>query len=204
MKKEEGAATARDALEQVKRVVKCVRNVENLLSGTTDTAPTNTAVKQEIKEEDTRDSRSPSPGQMAKVPHLTFERVKKRKSSTRISITRSVTPRTLERSLGLERTTSMMETEAMLVVAKDEEMPNQDQDPDEVVYVATKGRVEAPSIPQPDTKPTIKSGLKPKPKKHSRPSFPPREGPDHTRPLAKSTPMKRLRPHTFRLSDLGR
>jgi len=139
-------------------------------------------IKEEVKRE-TRDSRSPSPNQLAKTRQRIF--TKRPQSSSRISLNRSITPKA-PAPLGSGVTTSMAETEAILTIPKDE-APSSDPIPR-----ADRKRMEGEA----------KAILDPtKPKKRPRPSFPPREGPDYTRPLPHAPP-KKLK--TFGLGDLKR
>jgi hypothetical protein len=181
-KRENEAVLAKQALAYTSRVIGYIRKLEKTLAGDTGPTPAKIEIKEEIKSE-TRDSRSPSPNQLAKTRQLIF--TKRPRPSSRISLTRSMTPR-VPAPLGSERTTSMAETEAILTVQKNEETSS---DP----------------IPRANNKRTgdeVKPVLDPtKPKKRPRPSFPPREGPDYTRPLPHA-PSKKL--NTFGLSDLKR
>lgn len=141
-------------------------------------------IKEEIKRE-TRDSRSPSPNQLAKTRRLIF--TKRPQSSSRTSLNRSITPKVpAPLALGSDVTTSMAEAEAVLTIPKVEE-PSSALTPR-----VDKRRMEGEAKPILD--PT-------KPKKRPRPSFPPREGPDYTRPLPHAPP-KKLK--TFGLGDLKR
>jgi len=163
-------------------VIGYVHKVEKTLAGDTGPKPAKTEIKEEIKPE-TRDSRSPSPNQLAKTRQLVF--TKRPQSSSRISVTRSITPK-VPAALGSERTTSMAETEAILTVQKNK---GTSSDP---IPRANNRRTGGEAKPVQD--PT-------KPKKRPRPSFPPREGPDYTRPLPQG-PSKKLK--TFGLGDLKR
>jgi hypothetical protein len=177
-KRENEAVLAKQTLAYTSRVIGYIHKVEKTLAGDTGPTPPKIEIKEEIKPE-TRDSRSPSPNQLAKTRQLIF--TKRPQPSSRISVARSITPK-LPAALALERTTSMAETEAILTIPKGEE-PSSDP------------------IPRADRK-EAKPVLDPtKPKKRPRPSFPPREGPDYTRPLPHA-PSKKLK--TFGLGDLKR
>ena len=172
---------AKQALAYTTRVFDCTRKVEGILANDTGPRPPELAIKAEIKTE-TRDSRSPSPNRLSKAPQLDFTR--RKRLSSNISVTRSVTPK-FQRIQ--ERATSLAETEAMLTIPK-EEVPSSDlPEATEAVDDTSEAEVK-PAVPQ-------------KPKKRPRPSLPPREGPDYTRPLPQA-PTKKLR--TFELGDLKR
>jgi len=173
---------ARQALAYTSRVIGYIHKVEKTLAGNTGPTPAKTEIKEEIKPE-TRDARSQSPGQLAKTRQIVF--TKRPQSNSRISVTRSITPK-FQAPLGSERTTSMAETEAILTIPKGEE-PSSDPIPR-----ANNTRMggEAKSVLDPT-----------KPKKRPRPSFPPREGPDYTRPLPQG-PSKKLK--TLGLGDMKR
>lgn len=177
-KREGEGVFAKQALAYTSRVIGYIQKVEKTLAGDTGPPPAKAEIKDEIKSE-TRDSRSLSPNQLAKTRQLIF--TKRPQPSSRISVTRSITPK-VPAPLGSERTTSMAETEAILTILKDEG-PSSDPIP-------RAGRKE--------TKPVLDPT---KPKKRPRPSFPPREGPDYTRPLPHA-PHKKLK--TSGLDDLKR
>lgn len=147
-------------------------------------------MKKEI-DPDMRESQSPSSDHLPRIPHLTFPHAKKRKSSTGVGLTPispTVQPR-LVNQLASERTTSLMETEAILDLSMED---NQSDDEAKEVHYRDRKRESSegkPILPQ-------------KPKKRSRPSFPPREGPDFTKPLPHHAPHKKLRP--FTTDDLKR
>jgi hypothetical protein len=191
-RKENAARLAEETINSARKIVDCIRQVEELLAEEMTDASTDEVVKEEL-EPGIRESRSPSPGHLARIPQLIFTRTKKRKSSTRTSLTpatptiqsRPPTQPRLANPLGSERTTSLMETEAIL----DMDMSMDDiQSNDDVREVLKRGE-EKPTLPA-------------KPKKRSRPSFPPREGPDFTKPLPRPAPRKKLR--TFTTNDLKR
>jgi hypothetical protein len=181
-KREKEAVLAKQALAYTSRVIGYITKVEKTLAGDTGPTPTKIEIKEEIKPE-TRDSRSLSPNQLAKTRQLIFN--KRPRPSSRISVTRSSTPK-VPAALALERTTSMAETEAILIIPKDEE-PSSDPIP-------RANSKETRGADKPVLDPT-------KPKKRPRPSFPPREGPDYTRPIPHA-PHKKLK--TFGLGDLKR
>ena len=173
---------AKQALAYTSRVIGYIHKVEKTLASDTGPTPPKIEIKEEIKPE-TRDSRSPSPNQLAKTRRLIF--TKRPQPSSRINVTRSITPR-VPAPLGSERTTSMAETEAILAIQKSEETSS---DP-------------IPRAHSKETRGAAKPVLDPtKPKKRPRPSFPPREGPDYTRALPQA-PSKKLK--TFGLGDLKR
>jgi hypothetical protein len=181
-KRENEAVLAKQALAYTSRVIGYIQKVEKTLAGDTGPTPAKIEIKEEIKSE-TRDSRSPSPNQLAKTRQLIF--TKRPLPSSRISVTRSITPR-VPAPFGSERTTSMAETEAILTIPKGKE-PSSDP---------------IPRANSKETRGAAKPVLDPtKPKKRPRPSFPPREGPDYTRPLPHA-PHKKLK--TFGLGDLKR
>ena len=177
-KREGEGVLAKQALAYTSRVIGYIQKVEKTLVSDAGPSLAKPEIKEEIKPE-TRDSRSPSPNQLAKTRQLIF--TKRPQPSSRISVTRSITPK-VPAPLGSERTTSMAETEAILTIPKDEG-PSSDPIP-------RAGRKETKAVLDPT-----------KPKKRARPSFPPREGPDYTRPLPHA-PSKKLR--TFELGDLKR
>jgi len=185
-KKENAARLAGETIESARKVVECIRRVEEVLAEEKE----DDFVKKEDKPE-MRESTSPSPDHLPRIPHLTFSHAKTRRSSTGVGLTPispTVQPRPVNQ-LASERTTSLMETEAILDLSMED---NQSDDEAKEVHHRNRDRESSegkPILPQ-------------KPKKRSRPSFPPREGPDFTKPLPRHAPHKKLRP--FTTDDLKR
>jgi hypothetical protein len=184
-KRDDGAMLAKQALTYTSRVIQYVNKVEASLTNATESTPARSKIKEEFKPV-TQDSTTPSPTRLSKVPQLIF--TQKKRLSSRISVTRSITPKVQPR-LNSERTTSLAETEAILTIPKVETSSSDQMVRGDGLEV---DREHTSAIT--DAKPT-------KPKKRPRPSFPPREGPDYTRPLPHA-PSKKLR--TFNLGDLKR
>jgi hypothetical protein len=178
-------------------------------------------VEPEIKGE----ALSPESERVSKLPRIAYEPSTSRRCTSRgrITVTRSSTPQvhsespTARLGLGLRqgldhRTTSMQETEAMLVVMKDDSVePTREGDQDDDTQLrdhpASDTRLERDR-----TRARSSTEVKPRPrtstdpvKKRSRPSFPPREGPDYTRPLPTASPAVRSsRLHNFQTKDMRR
>lgn len=185
-KKENAARLAGETSESARKVAECIRRVEDVLAEETE----DDLVKKEIDPK-VRQSKSPSSDHLPRIPHLTFSHAKKRKSSAGVGLTPispTVHPRPVNQ-LASERTTSLMETEAILDPSMED---NQSDDEEKKVHHRNRDRESSegkPILPQ-------------KPTKRSRPSFPPREGPDFTKPLPRRAPHKTLR--TFTTDDLKR
>jgi hypothetical protein len=173
---------AQQALAYTSRVIGYIHKVEKTLAEHIGAPAAKMEIKEEVKPE-TRDSKSPSPDQLAKTRQLIF--TKRTRPSSRISVDRSITPR-VPAPLGSGRTTSMAEAEAILTIPKDEE-PSSDPIP-RATRKETRG----------ESKPVLDPA---KPKKRPRSSFPPKEGPDYTRPLPHAPSKK---PKMFGLGDLKR
>lgn len=198
----------------VSRVQKSTSRVFNLIDRVqaviTDPADFPTSDKGKKKHPTpTASSLSPELERILKLPRLSYASpsTRKRTSRSRASLTPSTSisvPKGrvhFDGSDPTHRTTSMMETEGMLVA-----MPNESSEPitreegEEDATAANK----PPQASKPRESRRIDTTTGAQKKRH-RPSLPPREGPDYTRPLPTASANVRVMSlHSFQTRDMKR
>jgi len=194
------------------RVFEFVDQVESIITGETTATPASKS-KRETR---TTPPLSPELERITKFPRLSYAPMSNKKPQRRSIGRASLTPSTsTSKSLPkshtkvhfepptLEhRTTSMMETEAMLVVSRDSSVELSGSGP---MGRIDKGKAKAPEEVKPRGARTATAKPQLRPQKRPRASFPPREGPDYTRPLpTASATVKGSRLHSFQTKDIHR